>query len=62
MATITRRTLEYKTDKEIDLNEVWDSIEEVDPTAEDIELYDKAKAEDDGYRISDEELRAKYGL
>ena len=24
--------------------------------------YDKAKAEDDGYRISHEELRAKYGI
>jgi len=25
-------------------------------------LYDKATAEDDGYRISAQELRAKYGL
>ena len=29
---------------------------------DDIALYDEAKADDDGYRISSEDLRAKYGL
>ena len=29
---------------------------------EDIALYDAAMAEDDGYRISAKDLRAKYGL
>ena len=29
---------------------------------EDIRLYDEAKANDDGYRISLEELRVKYGF
>ena len=28
----------------------------------DVALYDKAKADDDGYRISSEDLRAKYGI
>ena len=28
----------------------------------DIALYDAAKASDDGYRISSEDLRKKYGL
>ena len=28
----------------------------------DIALYDEAKTHDDGYRISAEELRAKYGI
>ena len=29
---------------------------------DDIVLYDEAKADDDGYRISSEDLRAKYGI
>jgi hypothetical protein len=29
---------------------------------DDVALYDEAKANDDGYRISSEDLRAKYGL
>ena len=28
----------------------------------DVALYDEAKANDDGYRISSEGLRAKYGI
>jgi uncharacterized phage-like protein YoqJ len=28
----------------------------------DIALYDEAKANDDGYRISSADLRAKYGI
>ena len=30
--------------------------------AEDIKLYDEAKLNDCGYRISSEDLRAKYGI
>ena len=30
--------------------------------AMDVYLYDKAKAEDDGYRISLEDLKVEYGL
>jgi hypothetical protein len=62
MAIITRRILEYKTDEEIDLNEIWNSIEEDDPLPDEIAALEEAKLNDDGYRISDEELRAKYGL
>jgi hypothetical protein len=29
---------------------------------DDVALYDKAKATDDGYRISSEDLRTKYGI
>jgi len=29
---------------------------------DDVALYDAAKANDDGYRISSKDLRAKYGL
>jgi len=29
---------------------------------DDVELYDEAKANDDGYRISSNDLRAKYGI
>jgi hypothetical protein len=29
---------------------------------DDVALYDDAKENDDGYRISSEELRAKYGI
>ena len=29
---------------------------------EDIRLYDEAKANDNGYRISTKDLRAKYGI
>ena len=29
---------------------------------DDVALYDEAKSGDDGYRISAEDLRAKYGL
>ena len=29
---------------------------------EDISLYDEAKANDDGYRISSKDLREKYGI
>ena len=28
----------------------------------DADLYDKAKADDDGYRISAEDLKVKYGI
>ena len=28
----------------------------------DVALYDKAKASDDGYRVSSNDLRAKYGI
>lgn len=28
----------------------------------DVVLYDEAKSEDDGYRISSEDLRTKYGI
>jgi hypothetical protein len=62
MAAITRRILEYKTDEEIDLKAIWDSIEEDDPLPDEIAALEEAKLNDDGYRISDEELRAKYGL
>ncbi|MCL2081428.1 MAG: hypothetical protein FWH16_04940 [Oscillospiraceae bacterium] len=30
--------------------------------ADDVALYDEAKAADDGYRISANDLKAKYGL
>jgi hypothetical protein len=30
--------------------------------AADVALYDEAKAADDGYRMSSEELRKKYGI
>ena len=30
--------------------------------ADDVALYDEAKADDDGYYITEEDLRAKYGL
>ena len=33
-----------------------------DEMEEDIRLYDEAKANDDGYRISLEELRERYGF
>ncbi|MDR0221062.1 MAG: hypothetical protein LBI54_06645 [Lachnospiraceae bacterium] len=33
-----------------------------DETEDDTALYDDAKANDDGYRISAEDLRAKYGI
>jgi hypothetical protein len=29
---------------------------------DDVALYDEAKAADDGYRVSSDDLRAKYGL
>jgi len=29
---------------------------------DDVAFYDEAKADDDGYRISSEDLRAKYGI
>jgi len=29
---------------------------------DDVALYDKAKANDDGYRISADDLRKKYGI
>ena len=29
---------------------------------DDVALYDEAKANDDGYRISSEDLRKKYGI
>ena len=29
---------------------------------DDVALYDEAKADDDGYRISSEDLRKKYGI
>ena len=29
---------------------------------DDVALYDEAKASDDGYRISSNDLRAKYGI
>ena len=29
---------------------------------DDVALYDEAKENDDGYRISSKELRAKYGI
>ena len=29
---------------------------------DDVKLYDEAKSEDDGYRISSNDLRAKYGI
>ena len=29
---------------------------------DDVALYDKAKANDDGYRISSDDLRKKYGI
>ena len=35
--------------------------DEVEMT-DDVALYDAAMADDDGYRISGDELRAKYGL
>jgi hypothetical protein len=34
----------------------------IDEADDDIALYDDAKANDDGYRISAEDLRAKYGI
>ena len=29
---------------------------------DDVAFYDKSKADDDGYRISSEDLRQKYGI
>jgi len=29
---------------------------------DDVAMYDAAKAEDDGYRVTAEDLRAKYGI
>jgi hypothetical protein len=40
--------------------EYWDIAETDSPN--DIAAYDKAKANDDGYRISASDLRKKYGL
>ena len=44
----------------------YEALKRLRDEAEDMEfcvaLYDEAKAEDDGYCISAEDLRAKYGL
>ena len=48
------------------ISQAYEALERLRLEAEDMEycvdLYDAAKANDDGYSISSEDLRAKYGL
>ena len=60
-------TISPKIDVFVKLNEVTQLVQKLTAFLatelnNDILLYDKAKLEDDGYRISSDDLRKKYGV
>jgi hypothetical protein len=64
MSTIAQRTLNIfeKLDETAQISVLKFAEFLAFENDEDIALYDSAKADDDGYRITSQDLRKKYGI
>ena len=64
MSTIAQRTLKVidRLDESAQISVLRFAEFLAAENDDDVALYDEAKANDDGYRISSEDLRAKYGI
>lgn len=61
-ATLKQRKIPFEISSGIEsLTDEWLPYQESE-MEEDIRLYDEAKANDDGYRISAKELRLQFGI